>query len=120
MNNKQPINFNEYNDFLDPDCEYLEMIHECVESDACEDESLVASIASVERAIAHILNAEGEKLQKVIACSNDICDLLAVNESVNKVIKSMTLLEHILYNKLDLATTCFPCEEDCDSEIECD
>ncbi|MEG1457528.1 MAG: hypothetical protein RSC57_02920 [Bacilli bacterium] len=73
--------------------------------------TVVESIALIEAALSHILNAEGEKIQKIIAISTDPCELLKVNESVNRVIKNITFLEHVLYEKLELASNC---HEECD------
>ena len=68
----------------------------------CEDEmcDIIASIALTEAALAHILNAEGEKLQKAVEVTSDICRLLKVNESVLETIMNVTHLEHILFLKL--------------------
>lgn len=74
-------------------CHYNnECLHRCLE--------IMQSIAYVEASISHILNAEGEKIQKVVECSNKVCDLLCVNESVNKTIVNMIHLEQVLYSKL--------------------
>ena len=63
---------------------------------------IIESIALQEAALAHILNAEGEKIQKVVACSRNICDLLNVNKSVESMVKSVTGLEQVLSAKLEL------------------
>ncbi|MEF9961872.1 MAG: hypothetical protein RR863_03060 [Erysipelotrichaceae bacterium] len=76
----------------------------------CND--IMESIALIEAALSHILNAEGEKIQKVVALASDPCELLAVNKSVTKLIKNVTFLELVLYQKLELAKQC--------SEGECD
>lgn len=68
----------------------------------CTASSLLQSIALEETAIAHILNAEGEKLQKAIeSCHPSIEDLLAINCSVESMIEKITFLEIILMSKLD-------------------
>ncbi len=69
--------------------------------DPCGD--LIESIAMVETAISHILNAEGEKVQKVLTESNDINHILCINHSVNQTITQITYLEQVLYNKLQTA-----------------
>ncbi|MEG0026411.1 MAG: hypothetical protein RR847_04475 [Bacilli bacterium] len=94
--------------------EYIEMIdnHEKCSSDSYY--SIIESIALVETAISHILNAEGEKIQKVISMANDTCELLEVNNSVNQIIKNVTYLEHILYDKLELAKN----KEDCCDDLK--
>ena len=77
---------------------------ECCHVDTCcAAASLLQSIALQEAGISHILNAEGEKLQKAIsisACSHE--DLLRVNKSVIETIDKITDLELILKEKLDL------------------
>jgi hypothetical protein len=64
---------------------------------------LIKSAAMIETAIAHILNAEGEKIQKAIEATNDVKDLIEVNRSVNKVLANATQLEQTLYQRLDAA-----------------
>jgi hypothetical protein len=67
--------------------------------------NLVQSIALMETGLAHIINAEGEKIQKVVQPDTDvevsIDDLLKVNDSVGKMVNSVSKLEMILQNKLD-------------------
>ena len=63
---------------------------------------LIESIALMETALSHILNSEGEKLQKVLKETDDICDILKINDSINKTIMNITMLEQILYEKLKL------------------
>ena len=71
---------------------------ECTHIDkCCAASSLLQSIALAETAISHILNAEGEKLQKAISipeCSHD--DLLDVNKSVEDMVDKVTALEIVL------------------------
>lgn len=58
-----------------------------------------------EAALAHILNAEGEKMQKIIGKEYvDAGELFELNESVNRMIGSVTRLEVILQSKLELFT----------------
>jgi hypothetical protein len=79
----------------------------------CDD--IIESIALVEAALAHILNAEGEKIQKVVKCSNDIDEILETNRLVNKTITSIVHLEQVLYSKLDLVI-----DKECErSEASC-
>ena len=66
---------------------------------ACAD--IIESIALQEAAVAHILNAEGEKLQKMISEQKDPCLILKANESVQKTIVYATHLEQLLYDKLE-------------------
>lgn len=97
---------------------------ECSHIDkCCAANSLLQSIALEETAISHILNAEGEKLQKAISL-HDCCheDLLAVNKSVEDMVDKITALEIVLKSKLDLikpilddcGKTHKGCTDDCD------
>lgn len=81
----------------------------------CGKYEIMHSVALEEAGLAHILNAEGEKLQKVVAESTSVEELLKVNESVRRTITQITLLEGQLYSKLDVLTDI--CEEDdpCDN-----
>lgn len=64
---------------------------------------IIESIALIEVALSHILNAEGEKIEKTITIAKDTCQLIKVNDSVNKTIVNITHLEQILFSKLQLA-----------------
>lgn len=88
---------------------------ECMDIDkCCAASSLVQSIALEETAISHILNAEGEKIQKVLSMHEcDTKDLLAVNKSVENMVDKITSLEIVLKSKLDLIK---PILEDCPKE----
>ncbi|MEG0615647.1 MAG: hypothetical protein RR540_07815, partial [Oscillospiraceae bacterium] len=57
---------------------------------------IITSVALEQTGLSHILNAEGEKLQKVIELSKSSEELLAVNCSVQKMVNSITRLEMIL------------------------
>lgn len=63
---------------------------------------LMTSVALEEAALAHILNAEGEKIQKIVANSTSAEELIAVNTSVESMVKSITRLETVLQDKLEL------------------
>ena len=86
---------------------------ECTHIDkCCAVSSLVQSIALEETAISHILNAEGEKIQKVLSMHDcHTKDLLDVNKSVEDMIDKITALEIVLKSKLDLIK---PILEECD------
>lgn len=90
---------------------------ECSHIDkCCAASSLLQSIALEEAAISHILNAEGEKLQKAISlpeCSHD--DLLEINKSVEDMVDKITTLEIVLKSKLDLIN---PILEHCDKPMK--
>lgn len=63
---------------------------------------LIESIALEETALSHILNAEGEKLQRVIGFECvDFCQLMEVNESVANMVAVVSGLEQALKDKLE-------------------
>jgi hypothetical protein len=69
---------------------------------------LLASIAFEELSLAHIMNAEAEKIQEIIKCStgNKLHDLLCIDKSVERtlrdIIKKQILLEIKFENVLEL------------------
>ena len=64
--------------------------------------NLVASVALQQAALSHILNAEGEKLQRVIGDDFSTPEaLLATNKSVESMVKAVTNLEVTLIQKLE-------------------
>ncbi|MCL2859314.1 MAG: hypothetical protein FWF46_01825 [Oscillospiraceae bacterium] len=64
---------------------------------------LITSVALQETALSHILNAEGEKMQAIIAMPNVSPEkLLKLNRSVERLINAITRLEMILQAKLEL------------------
>ncbi len=69
-----------------------------IENSICE---ILHSIALVEVSIAHILNAEGEKIQKVLECTCDIEKILKTNKCVIDTIVKVTKLEETLCCKLE-------------------
>ncbi len=84
---------------------------ECTNIDkCCAAASLIQSIALEEAAISHILNAEGEKIQKALSLSCNTKELIEVNKSVEDVVDKITALEVILKSKLDLI---IPVLDDC-------
>lgn len=64
---------------------------------------LMESIALQETGLSHIINAEGEKIQAVVAMNN-VCfnELIAVNESVRDTLSAIAEFEQILYDKLSI------------------
>lgn len=81
--------------------------HHC-KKEKCD---LIESIAFMETSLAHILNSEGEKLQKILKETNNICEILKTNDSINKTIMNTTMLEQLLYEKLKLI--CNDCNKCC-------
>jgi hypothetical protein len=73
---------------------------------------LIESVALQETALSHILNAEGEKMQKIIASNATPEQLLELNNSVFKLINGVTRLEMMFQAKLEL----FP--DKCETEEE--
>ncbi|MEG1776883.1 MAG: hypothetical protein RR367_10255 [Clostridia bacterium] len=72
----------------------------CDRAQGCND--LLESVALMEAALAHILNAEGEKIQKVVATEKSCRDILLANDSVLRTLVGVTHMEQILYDKLTL------------------
>lgn len=104
------------NDPLCPDTFYRDK--------ACTD--IIESVALIETALSHILNAEGEKLQKAIASTDDIDKILCANKSINETVVNVTHLEIMLHDKLaaikEICCECkenFPCDGH-DNICECD
>ncbi|MEF9853830.1 MAG: hypothetical protein RSB36_07545 [Hydrogenoanaerobacterium sp.] len=65
--------------------------------------NIIESVATEEAALAHILNAESEKIMAVVDNSSATPEqLLAVNASVKKAIAAISRLEMQLQAKLDL------------------
>lgn len=69
---------------------------------------IVASIALEELSLAHILNAEGEKLQYVLGTLEGrdpgevtICDIMEVNNSIQKTLRDVIKAEMLLQFKLE-------------------
>lgn len=79
----------------------------------CAASSLLQSIALEETAISHILNAEGEKLQKAVSIDCEQKDLIEINKSVENMVDKITSLELVLKAKLDLI---MPILDDCDKK----
>ena len=64
---------------------------------------LIESVALQETALSHIINAEGEKMQKIIAREDATPDqLMTLNKSVEKLVNAIMRLEMMLQAKLEL------------------
>ena len=70
---------------------------------------VMESIALVESALARILNAEGEKLQRAVQLACNVDDLLKINQSVRSTLIHATFLEQTLFAKLE--TVCSGCRQ---------
>lgn len=63
---------------------------------------ILESIALEEAGLAHIINAEGEKIQRAVNDSNmDVHDLISVNEAVSDTLKNIFKVESLLQFKLE-------------------
>jgi len=69
---------------------------------------IITSIAMEELAIAHILNAEGEKLQYVLGTLEGtdpgeitLCDIMEVNKSIRETMREARKTERLLQFKLE-------------------
>lgn len=68
---------------------------------------IIESIALEQAGISHILNAEGEKLQRVINMPDiTIEELVDINSSVQSLVASITALETVFQAKLALFEDC--------------
>lgn len=73
---------------------------------------MIESIAQEQAALARILNAEADKLDKIVCICAHPQELLKANQSVNRLIESMHHLEMVLQAKLELFADCLcpgPC-----------
>ncbi|WP_249028699.1 hypothetical protein [Tannockella kyphosi] len=87
-----------------------------VSSGLTRDEAItdiIESVALEQTALSHILNAEGEKIQAVVAMEDvDLETLVAINTSVESMVKTITQLEAVLRSKLNLFSDCLCGEEE--------
>lgn len=68
---------------------------------------IIESVALQETALSHILNAEGEKIQKMVALPDVTPEvLLATNKSVESMVNAVFRLEMILQAKLSTFEGC--------------
>ncbi|MEG1581731.1 MAG: carboxypeptidase-like regulatory domain-containing protein [Clostridia bacterium] len=66
---------------------------------------IIESIALQETGLSHILNAEGEKIQKAIELATCVDDLVKINYSLQDTLIDVTSLETVLFNKLRTAVS---------------
>lgn len=65
------------------------------------------SVALEQTALAHILNAEGEKLQRILSLEDlDPQTILQANHSVESMVNTVSRLEIVLRNKLEQFRDC--------------
>ena len=62
---------------------------------------LIESIALEETALSHLLNAEGEKIQKALAMDVSLEEIMNVNDTVMSMVSTINELEHTLRDKLE-------------------
>ncbi len=105
-------------------CENFKVCKNCCDENTCDERDTYAdvmeSVALMEAALSHILNAEGEKLQKVLKDTNDVDKLISVNKEINKTIINATHLEHVLHAKLMALTDSKDCFKDKKDKCKCD
>ena len=78
--------------------------------------NVIDSVALEQAALSNILEAEGEKLKRMV-CNPCVCPemILATNRSLERTIKAVSQLETVLQSKLELFEDCLcpgsdPCE----------
>lgn len=76
---------------------------------------IISSVALEQAALSHILNAEGEKIQKIVAKADTADEMIKVNKSVNEMVNSIAGMEMLLQRKLGLFSECL-CD-DCESKF---
>ena len=64
---------------------------------------LIQSVALQETALSHMMNAEGEKMQAIVAMPDVTQEqLMELNDSVSKFLNTVTRLEMMFQSKLEL------------------
>lgn len=67
-----------------------------------KEEKILNSIANVENSLAQILISEAHKIEKNLSISQNINEILKVNESVEHIITKVTILEQTLISKMEI------------------
>lgn len=62
---------------------------------------LLASIAMEEMSLSHIMNAEGEKIQKVLKHDPCIADILEINRSTERMLRNVIKQQMLLQFKME-------------------
>ena len=65
---------------------------------------IIESIALEETGLAHIINAEGEKIQRALQIADNANDLISVNESVKDTLVNIIKMQMLLQFKLEEVT----------------
>ncbi len=71
------------------------------------------SVALEQTALSHILNAEGEKIQKAKSLGLSIDEMIRINNSVEDMVNTVSKLESVLKAKLELFKDVACCSDDC-------
>lgn len=78
--------------------------------------ALIESVTEEQEALARILEAEHQKIEKAIdLCGTDVEDLVRIDRSVERVLAAVTRLEVALQLKLDLFHGCL-CQGESEAE----
>ena len=97
--------------------------HPCKKKDGkASVTDIIESVALTQTAISHILNAEGETLQKLLGIAHQTCELIEGNEAVNQTLTHVIYLEQVLYGKLELMKEICPdiCKKSgCNAGCDC-
>lgn len=113
---------NNYN-YEDDECDVCpEILHSKGTARSLYD--VIESIALQEAGLAHIINAEGEKIQKAVKICKKCSELIDINKSVQITLGKVIELESILNSKLKtvqeiLEQVYIKSDEDCECDEDC-